>query len=112
MKAWLGLLPIVLGLVAVWWWWPECQQRCDSVDQRTQELLHREQELSALALIDGVDARCHCGRFTSGDEPPQSATLRVCIQRLLDGGQRTELMRHLDQARGPMLRELSKSIPR
>lgn len=112
MKTALALLLIVLGLVAVWWWWPECEQRCDSVDHRTQDLLRRGQELSALALIDDVDARCHCGRFTSGDEPPQSATLRVCVERLLGGSQRAELLRHLDQARGPMLRELSKSVPR
>ncbi|AKF86399.1 hypothetical protein MFUL124B02_26215 [Myxococcus fulvus 124B02] len=107
----LGLLLIALGLVAGWWWWFESARRCDAVDQQSQALLSQGHELSALALIDDVDAHSHCGRFTSGDPPPQYTTLRVCIERLLGGSQRAELLRSLDEARGPMLRELAKSVP-
>ncbi len=104
------ILPaMVLGSVAavLWWWYMRCERACTAADRAAEDLFQRGELLSALSLIDAADARCHCGRFTSGDAPPQYALAQACLRGLLSRGQRAEVERFLARVRGPILRELS-----
>lgn len=84
-----------------------CERACESGDEDAQELLRRGDPLAALRLLDEVDARCRCARFTSGDAPPQYALAIACLQRLRDEGRDAERRQALVEARGPILRDLA-----
>ena len=98
----------LVAIAAVcWWWFARCERACAAIDRDTQELFQRGELLSALALIDAVDARCRCARFTSGDAPPQYALALTSLRQLLIEGRSSEVRRLLANARGPILKELA-----
>jgi hypothetical protein len=104
---------VLIGAVALagagWWWWhARCETACAEVDRGSQEMLERGDLVAALTLIDGVDARCRCGRFTSGDAPPQYSLAQACLGRLRTAGRSAEVDALLNKARGPILIELGK----
>jgi hypothetical protein len=96
---------------AVWWRRiVRCEHDCSGVDHDSQEMFRRGELLFALALIDGVDARCHCSRFTSGDASPQYALAKTCIEALVKEGQHARVKQLLAQARGSILKELAQQL--
>lgn len=62
-----------------------CEGDCAAVDREAQRLYQRGDLLLALVLIDKVDARCRCERFTSGDAPPEYSWAQACLRQLLIG---------------------------
>jgi hypothetical protein len=102
-----GLL-IVAAAAAWWYWFTRCERACAALEVEAQYLFQRGEFLAALTLIDTVDARCRCERFTSGDTPPQYALAQACIRQLLSEGHSAEVGRLLTSARGTILRELAK----
>jgi len=101
---------LTAATAAAWWWFRRCEHACLEVDLGAQNLFERGELLSALALIDAVDARCHCARFSSGDAPPQYALAQTCLLQLLSKGRSAEVESLLRHARGPILRELADLI--
>jgi hypothetical protein len=101
-----GVLAAAWGIA--WWWFVRCEQECGEVERDAQGMFQRGELLSAIALIDAVDARCRCARFTTGDASPQYALAKACLERLLTEGQSPEIGRILAHARGPILKELAK----
>jgi hypothetical protein len=98
------------SVAAAWWWWyVRCERDCAAADHKAEELFRRGELLSALALIDAMDARCHCERFTSGDAPLQYTLARTCLRRLLSQGRSAEVEAFLTHVRGPILKELSSA---
>jgi hypothetical protein len=87
-----------------------CERDCAAVDRDAQDLFQHGEFLSVLALIDAVDARCRCSRFTSGDSPPQYALAQACLRQLLSEGPNAEVERILLRARGRILMELAKQL--
>jgi hypothetical protein len=106
-RAALVVLAVIVAGAAAWWWRYRASERaCAQVALDARALFDGGQPLAALERIDAVDARCRCGRFTSGDEPPEYALARACVERLRAQGQGAEADRALAAARGPILREL------
>jgi hypothetical protein len=106
-RAALILVAVLAAGAGAWWWrYRAAERACTQVAEDAQALFDRGQPLAALERIDAVDARCDCGRFTSGDEPPEYALARACLERLRSQGQGAEADRALAAARGPILREL------
>jgi hypothetical protein len=99
----------VSAMAAAWWWFVRCEHVCARADQDAQDLFQRGELLSTLSLIDKVDSRCSCTRFTSGDTPPQYAMAQVCLRQLLNEGRSTEVEQLLAHAHGPILSELATS---
>lgn len=97
-------LPVSAFAIAVWWWFVRCEAVCAQADRDVEDLFGRGNWQSALDMIDGVDARCHCSRFTSGDAPPQYAIAEATLRGLVAKGRREEAERALARARGPILR--------
>jgi hypothetical protein len=93
-----------------WWWFVHCENACVAADHAAQDLFQRGELLSLLRLIDGVDARCRCARFTAGDPPPQYALAQACLRQLLGEGRSAEVEHLLTQTRGPILKDLSKGL--
>ena len=94
------------------WWCVRCDGDCAVADGDAEGLFRRGEPLAALSLLDVVDARCRCSRFTSGDAPPQYALAQACLRRLLDEGREAEVEGLLARARGPILRELAAEVRR
>lgn len=101
-----GLL-VAAGAAAWWWWFVRCERDCIAAERHAQELFQRGELLPALALIDQVDARCNCARFTSGDAPPHYSLAVVCVRQLRGEGRSLEVQDLLEHARGPILKELA-----
>src|SRR5687768_592462 len=76
-----NLIIVLIGVLAtvgaLWWWFVRCGHECMEADRDAQNLFQQGELWSALALIDTVDAKCHCSRFTSGDAPIQYALAQV-----------------------------------
>lgn len=58
---------------------------CVAAEHAAQDLFHRGELLSALALIGAVDTRCRCSRFTSGDAPHSTPCPGLSPQLLNEG---------------------------
>ncbi len=82
------------AIAAAWWRFARCARACVAAENAAQDLFQRGELLSALALIDAVDTRCRCARFTSGDSPPQYTLAQACLRQLLSEGRSTEV-KHL-----------------
>jgi hypothetical protein len=104
------VLLVTAGAASLWWWFVRCEWDCEEVDHEAQKLFQQGEFLSVLMLIDDVDARCHCSRFTSGDSPPQYALAQACLKQLLDKEQNEDIGLILARARGPILRQLAKQF--
>jgi len=104
-----GLLAAAGG-AALWWWFVLCERDCAAADRHAQDLFQRGELLAALALLDKVDARCDCSRFTSGDAPPQYALAQACLRQLRSEGRSVEVQDLLARARGPILKELAGKL--
>jgi len=98
------------GAATAWWWFVRCEQDCARADRSAQLLFDRGELLVMLALIDAVDVRCRCGRFTQGDVPPQYALAHAALQEFFREGRRAETERLLAQARSPMLKDLARRL--
>ncbi len=110
MKTWIILLTgiFVIAGIAAWLWYARCERICLVTDRKGEDLIKRGEYLSLLALINDVDGRCNCTRFTSGDAPAQYALAEACIRLLLNDGQSAQVNQIMANARSPILKELSK----
>ena len=109
MIAWVIVLVGTLAVAAAWWWFVHCKRTCTEVDHNAHDLFRRGELMSVLTLIDAVDTRCRCERFTSGDASPHYALAQACILQLLNEGRSDEVKCFLMRARGPILKELAKA---
>lgn len=98
----LGVL-VIAGLAA--WRYVNCDAACSEADVKIERLFDRGEFLSALMLIDKIDARCNCGRFTSGDPPSQYSLAQACFRQLSSDGRTAEMEMLLANAQGPILKE-------
>jgi hypothetical protein len=98
--------PLTTAFVAARRWFARCERACAAADRDAHDLFQRGELRSALAVIDAVDAKCRCSRFTAGDAPPQYALAQACLRELLEEGRGAEAEDILAQARGPILRGL------
>jgi hypothetical protein len=60
----------------------------------------------ALMAIDSADDRCHCSRFTQGDEPPEYSSARTWMRMLAEREGSSAVIELSRSARGPILRQL------
>jgi hypothetical protein len=95
--------------VLAWWNRQRCARACDDANYEAETLFQKGDFLSALTLIDQVDTRCNCSRFTSGDMPPEYSLAQACLRQLLNKGQDAEIHFILARTRSPILMELRKS---
>ncbi len=105
MWRWISLL--AAAGAGAWWWLRRCEADCAAATRDARALLLRGEPVRALALLDRADARCGCARFTAGDEPPEYAVARACLDRLQAEGRMADAADVLARARGPILRELA-----
>lgn len=102
----LALLAATAGAFA-WWRYADAERACAAAEGDARRLLQDGDAEGALRLIDGVDARCRCARFTHGDAPPQYTLAGAALRQLRDRGGGDAARRLLAEARGPLLRELA-----
>lgn len=106
-RAALAVAVLAAACLATKRWLARCERACLAADQDAEYLFRRGELLAALAVIDNVDARCRCARFTSGDAPPQYALAQACLRELQNDGRTAEVERVLARTRGTILRELA-----
>lgn len=101
-----------VGLAAVLWHWhrDRCESDCAAAAHESAGLLARGEAQAALKLLDAVDARCTCERFTSGDAPPEYSLAQACIRKLQSAGRTQELDEILARATGPILKSIAASL--
>jgi len=109
-KAALVGLVLASGAGASWWWHVTAERECHEAERNAADLFDRHEPIQSLEVVDEVDARCNCARFTSGDEPGQTSIARACLRQLSREGRVSEAREVLGRARGPILRELAKTI--
>lgn len=109
----LAALVVLAGVAgaARWWWLARCERACANADRDAHTLFNRGEVVAALELIDAVDARCDCSRYTSGDAPPQYALADACLRQLLRDQRSADFRRIASNARGPILRALLRESP-
>jgi hypothetical protein len=103
----IGVLTLV-GVATLWWWFVQCEQECAVTDRDAQTLFQRGEFYSVLVLINAVDTKCHCSRFTSGDPPTQYSLAQACIRQLREKGLSRDVEDFLIGVRSPILKELAK----
>jgi len=103
----LSAIVATVGALILWWWFVRCETDCAAADRAAEDLFERGELLSVLELIDTVDSKCHCSRFTSGDAPTQYALAQECVRQLRGKGMTTELERLLMHSRSPILMEVA-----
>lgn len=97
------------GAGASWWWYVAADDECREADRNAADLFDRHELVQSLKLVDEVDGRCDCARFTSGDAPPQYAIAWACLRQLDREGRGSEAREVLASARSPMLKSLAKA---
>lgn len=93
----------VLAGAALWWRYARGERDCARAEADARRLLQQDEPGAVLELIDGVDARFRCARYTAGDAPPIYSLAHAALQRLRERGEGAAADRLLARARGPLL---------
>jgi hypothetical protein len=97
-----------LAAAGAWVRYARAERDCARAERDARRRLEEDDPAAALALLDRVDARCRCARFTRGDAPPQYTLADAALRRLEARGEHTRARRLLAGARGPLLRDLAR----
>lgn len=103
----LGVLGLGVGVAGWVHRWNQCSAECTQGLREAKGIAKEGRVMEAIFVLDEVDRRCDCMRFTEGDEPPEHSAMKKWVARVCAEGGKIEPG---EDGAGPILRLMLERV--